>query len=220
VGKEKNKHEIIQPNIILCEGDDTTLFIIWYLGYLQKRDACFESIQAFSFGENDELTLFLSDDIRVKPGFDKVSSMIIIRDSESSFDRAVQSVKSALGNSGFPVPAKPNTIAQDDKIKVAFSLLPSLSNNKRNGTLEDLYIENLVEVGVEKVLDDIYVFLDDLKINGREFTWLHKTKLHTYFSVTDNYMSKKIGQATEAGAFNYECAEMNSFRKLLKEIIY
>jgi len=72
---------------------------------------------------------------------------------------------------------------------------------------------------VEQLLSDIYHFLEDLKSKGRTFKWLHKTKLHTYFSVTDDFVSKKIGQATKAGAFNFECVEMNLFKELLKSIM-
>ncbi|MCL1974607.1 MAG: hypothetical protein FWG61_00430 [Firmicutes bacterium] len=218
MGKEKNKKNISQPNIILCEGDDTFYFIKGHLEYLQKNEAVFEKFQAFDFGGNKELPTFLSDDLPVKPGYDNITSIIIIRDSEDNFDSAVQEVKSALKKAGLPVPSEPNTIEQDDKIRVAFSLFPSLSNIKQNGTLEDLYIENLVEVGVNSVLDDIYAFLDDLKSKGRSFTWPHKTKLHTYFSVTNDYVTMKVGEATEAGAFDFECAKMNVLKELLKNI--
>ena len=98
-------------------------------------------------------------------------------------------------------------------------MFPSLSNNRRDGTLEDLYIENLKEKNVEQLLKDINSFLLELKSKGRRFTWFHKTKLHTYFSVTDDYVSKKIGQATIAGAFDFECDEMNMLKSLLKSIV-
>ena len=216
MGKEKNK-VISRPHLILCEGEDTTQFAICYLEHLQKRDTIFESFVAVDFGGNEELSIFLSD-LQQYPGFDIVESMIIIRDSEADHNSAIQSVKSALAKSEFPVPAEPNTIAQNNAIKVAFSLFPSLSKSDRRGTLEDLIIENLMEDRVESLLHDIYLFLEDLKSNGRDFKWPHKTKLHTYFSVTDNFVSNKIGQAVKAGAFNYECSEMNSLKELLRNI--
>ena len=144
-------------------------------------------------------------DIRLLPGFDIVKSITIIRDSETDHNSAIDAVKSALKKHDFPVPSKPNTIEQDDRMKVAFSLFPSLSKNSRSGTLEDLFIDNLSEDGAEHLLSDIYSFLNNLKSKGRNFTWFHKAKLHTYFSVTDKFVSKKIGQAAEAGAFNFEC---------------
>jgi len=217
VGKEKNKKTISKPHLILCEGEDTTQFMIRYLGYLSNIDNMFESFMAFDFGGINELTTFLSKDLPVKPGYDMVESITIVRDSENDHLSAVQSVKSTLEELGFPVPSEPNTIVHNNTMKVAFSLFPSLSKDGRSGTLEDLYIENLKEDGVEHLLKDIYSFLDDLKSKGRNFKWFHKTKLHTYFSVTD-FVSKTIGQATEAGAFNYDCMEMNCLKELLRSI--
>ncbi|MDR0294627.1 MAG: hypothetical protein LBH91_00305 [Prevotellaceae bacterium] len=217
MGKDKNKKVIDKPHLILCEGEDTTQFMIRFLEYLRKRETGFESFMAFDFGGIKELPIFLSEDLPRKPGYDIAVSMTIVRDAEENHSSAVQSIKSALANSGLPAPSEPNTIVQGDTMKVAFSLFPSLSKDDNSGTLEDLYISNLKEDGVEHLLNDINFFLDALKSKGRNFTWLHKTKLHTYFSVTD-FVSKTIGQATEAGAFNYECNEMNQLKELLRSI--
>jgi len=93
-----------------------------------------------------------------------------------------------------------------------------VSTSNRSGTLEDLYIENLTEGDAKAVVGDIQSFLDNLKAKGRKFTWFHKAMLHTYFSVTDEFVSKKIGQATEAGAFNFECKEMSMLKDLMCRI--
>lgn len=226
MGKGKNKKVIKKPHLLLCEGEDTVQFMIQYLEYLQKNEKDFEDFVAFDFGGNEELPTFLSD-IRYYPGYEMVASMTIIRDSEKDHGRAIREVKSVLAKLGFPVPPGPNAIVHGDKpesivqnvdIKVAFSLFPSLSKNNRNGTLEDLFIENLKEDGIEHILNDINSFLEHLRSKGRKFTWLHKTKLHTYFSVTDDFVAAKIGEAAEWGAFDFECAEMNQLKELLRNI--
>ncbi|MCL2832450.1 MAG: hypothetical protein FWD78_04695 [Treponema sp.] len=216
MGKEKNKR-ICQPFLVLCEGEDTTQFIIRYLEYLQKNDKLFENFQALDFGGNEELPIFLSD-LPNYPGFDIVQTIIILRDAEGSHDDAVKSIINALKKSTFPVPPEPNKIEHKNNLKLAYSLFPSLSTINKNGTLEDLYINNLAENGVKDVLNDIYSFINNLKAKGRIFTWLHKTLLHTYFSVTNDFVSKKIGQATGAGAFNFECNEINMLKDLMKNI--
>ena len=218
MGKEKNKKTINTTNLILCEGEDATQFIIRYLTYLRKRDAVFEDFLALDFGGNEELLTFLLD-LPQYPGFDTVKSIIIVRDAEGNHDDAVKSVKSALTKSDLPVPPEPGTIEKNERLKLAFTLFPSLSTSNRSGTLEDLYIENLTEVYAEAVIGDVRSFLDNLKAKGRKFTWFHKAMLHTYFSVTDDYVSKKIGQATEAGAFNFECNEMGMLKGIMGLII-
>ena len=49
---------------------------------------------------------------------------------------------------------------------------------------------------------------------------MHKSVLYTYFSVTDKYTSSKLGEATKAGAFQFDCTEMNCLKNLLKEICF
>jgi len=218
MGKEKNKKNINKSNLIMCEGEDTTQFIIKYLTYLQKSDVVFENFLALDFGGNEELPTFLLD-LPNYPGFDIVKTIIIVRDAECNHDDAVKSVKSALDKSIFPAPSKTGTIEQNGKIKLAFTLFPALSTSNRSGALENLYIENLNEIDAEAVIGDIRSFLCDLKAKDRKFIWYHKTMLHTYFSVTNDFVSMKIGQATEAGAFNFECDEMNMLKDLMYHII-
>ena len=217
MGKAKNKQIISKPHLVLCEGEDATLFIIHYLEYLRRRESGFEDFLVLNFGGNEELPTFLSD-LTYYSGYNIVMSMTIIRDSEKNHNDAIQSIQSALTKSGFPVPSGPNAIERNEIMKVAFSLFPSLSEKGLSGTLEDLLIHNLMEKNAKNLLTKINSFLDGLKSNGRIFKWPHKTKLYTYFSITSDFVSKKIGEATEAGAFNLECVEMHSLKGLFRSI--
>ena len=212
--KRYNRNEFTTPNIILCEGADTTFFVINYLEYLKNTEKDFEAFFAFDFFGNENLPNFL-EEIKRYSSYDMVKSILILRDSELSFSSSVQSVKSALSKNGYPVPSSSNEIAEDKNISVAFSLFPSLSRIEKNGTLEDLIINNLTEINVESVLNDVDSFLSRLQKKDRRFTWLHKSRLYTYFSVTDNYIALKLGEATKAGAFNFNCEEMKSLKDLL-----
>ena len=211
----KNK-EISKPHLILCEGEDAALFMIYYLTALIKNgEEEFENFQAMNFGGNEELPRFL----RILPNYSSVKSVTIIRDTEKDYAAAIQSIRAVLKNQGFPEPSHPNEIAQNDNIKVAFSLFPTLSENAENGTLEELYVNNLAESPApDKVIKDIDGFIDGLKENGRDFPRIHKSRLYTYFSVTDKFTSLKLAEAAKAGAFRFDCDEMNCLKKLLKGI--
>ena len=217
MSKRENRNEFKVPNIILCEGADATYFMIKYLEYLRKRENGFEPFMAVDFHGNDNLKNFLAD-IKLYTGYEQVTSMLILRDAELCFDSAVQAVKSALSNNDYPVPVSPNDIISNGAISVAFSLFPKLCKEGSSGTLENLIIDNLNEADVDKILDDVDAFLASLQAKDRHFTWLHKSKLYTYFSVTDDYVTKKLSEAAEAGAFNFECEEMNSLKSLLLNI--
>ena len=219
MNKRKNKNEFITPDAILCEGADATYFIIKYLEYLIKKNNEFESFCAFDFGGVEELSTFL-DEAKSYPGFDSVRSILILRDSELCFNSAVRSIQSALVNNGYPTPANPHEIAYNNTISVAYSLFPMLSKNGTSGTLENLILRNLKEEDVDVILNEVDGFIEKLNERGRSFSWPHKTKLHTYFSVTDRFVTMKLSEAVAAGAFNYECDEMNSLKELLTSLIH
>jgi len=103
-------------------------------------------------------------------------------------------------------------------IRIAFSLFPSLSKNIENGTLEDLFLNNLKHPNASQALKDIQCFMNKLETGGRNFKWPHKSKLYTYFSIEDKFVSKKLGEAAKVNAFNFDCAAMNSFKQLLLDI--
>ncbi|MCL2167341.1 MAG: hypothetical protein FWH49_08670 [Clostridiales bacterium] len=222
MGKEQEKERIIKPNLILCEGKDPKFFIDHYLSYLLRTDKEFDGFQAISFGGNQELPRFLLE-FSTYPDFDQVVSIIVLRDAEDNFEVAVQAVQNALNKAGFPVPKEANAVANgivnSKNMKAAFSLFPSLSCKKADGTVEDLYWNNLKEEGIDWVKNEILTFLDTVCAQGRSMPRMHKTKLHSYFSVTDKYLTMKIGEATKAGAFDFECTEMLSLKELLLSII-
>ncbi|MCL2814601.1 MAG: hypothetical protein FWD23_08375 [Oscillospiraceae bacterium] len=93
----------------------------------------------------------------------------------------------------------------------------AVSENTKEGTLEDLYVKNLVE-SPEELIKDIDVFINGLKEKGHDFPRPHKSRLYTYFAITNKFTSLKLAEAAKAGAFQFDCNEMNSLKKLLKEI--
>jgi hypothetical protein len=223
----KNKKTICKPNLILCEGVDATHFIIWYLEYLQKTETNFNCFKVLDFGGNEELPNFLVN-LPNYPGYEIVESITIIRDAENSHTDSSNSIIGALRNAGFPTPKEANSIIKSvaidsnnisKEIKIAFALFPDISKTAINGTLEDLYINNLAERNIEGVLTNITDFMKILEDEGRVFRWTHKTKLHTYFSISNDFVTCKIGEASKIGAFNYGCDEMERLKDLLLEMI-
>ena len=210
------KDKIVRPNLILCEGEDALYFIIEYLDYLEKEDKSFYDFQAMPFNGNEALPQFLKI-LPQLPGYNMVKSITIIRDAEKDPITAKQSVSSALKNHGFSAPSQTNEIVRDGTRKIAFVLFPTLSENTKEGTLEDLYVKNLVE-SPEELIKDIDVFINGLKEKGHNFPRIHKSRLYTYFAVTDKFTSLKLAEAAKAGAFKFDCNEMNSLKKLLKEM--
>ncbi|MCL2014839.1 MAG: hypothetical protein FWG68_01165 [Defluviitaleaceae bacterium] len=233
--KENDNQRIKKPNVIFCEGIDAKMFVIWYLVYLKAEEDIFEDFQVIDFGGNEELPARLQEDLPNYPGYERLKSLLIIRDAERDYNAAIQSIQSALKTANFPVPQKPHNVAEGVKpnssqnIKVAFTLFPTLSGNPKNGTLEDMLVDILAEVDVENVLKKVETFVNDLQTIGRNFGHMHKSKLHAYFAITDenavdefqnnSYIGAKVGEAARDGAFNFDCKPMNNLKSLLLKIM-
>ena len=107
----------------------------------------------------------------------------------------------------------------EDIVKVNSALIAILKDRLR---VNDIQITDSVANEMKIVNQYIVIekFMYELgKRHGREYPHDFKTKLHTYFSVTDKYVSLKIGEAAKAGAFNWNSPKLLPLKNFLLEII-
>ena len=84
------------------------------------------------------------------------------------------------------------------------------------GALEDLCWDILNDDHACKMRKDVLDFIDDIKKNyGTITTHEHKSRLHTYFSVNEDYISLKIGEAAKAGAFAWDHCKLDGLRDIM-----
>lgn len=211
--------KISRQHLILCEGIDAEGFMIYFLNNTESEYSEFlrEHIQVMDFGGNENLFNYI-ETIKKMEGFDSVKSILVIRDAETNYIKAQNDIKAALAKAKLPVPEHTYEWA-DGNIKTAYLLFPIYSQEPVNGTLEDLCLSVLSEENSSSVLDKINTFVSDLKSGmKREFPHEFKTKLHTYFSITDKYVSLKIGEAAKAGAFDWNSSKLNSLRAFIESM--
>lgn len=93
----KTNKKIEKNHLIICEGRDEQEFLISYLNSpaLANIPAFSEDIQVIDFGGNSDLSAYLQL-LRNAENFEKVKSLLIIRDAEGNAERAVCEVKRAL----------------------------------------------------------------------------------------------------------------------------
>ena len=217
--KDKNGIKISAetPHLIICEGADAYYFIIWLLDFFIKSDSSFDVFCAYNFGGISELKQYL-DILAKTDGFNKiVRSLCVIRDAEKDAAAACQSIQGVFRDLGFAVPQKPcSRTAEGSKkypnIPTGFILFPSCDATPRNGTLEDLCLEILAKEGAASVLSDAETALEPYKA---QLSRPHKNLLHTYFSLTDEFVSLKIGEAAQSRAFCLDGPKINSLKSFL-----
>ena len=212
---------IEKPFLILCEGKDAELFLIHYLNSeaLQEEPRFSNDIQVFGFNGNDTLRKSLGVLLNTE-GFEQVSRILVVRDAEKDPEAAGKSIQAAIKRCGLPVPEASNAWAEsaESNIKTAYTLFPTCTADTTPGALEDLCWQILAEGNADTVKEGINEFIAGLKLKyGRSFPREFKARLHTYFSITDNYVSLKIGEAARAGAFDWNGAPLLPLRELIRE---
>ena len=211
--------QIVKKYLILCEGKDTEQFIIAYLNSKALRvDKRFgQDIQVFDFGGIDDLTIYLSN-LRNMDGFGDVKNILVIRDAETDANRAISRVKNVFAFVNLPVPDACYTWNASEMISTAFVLLPTCDSNPHEGALEDLCWEILADKDADDMRNDISIFVERMKDSYHKITsHEHKSRLHTYFSVDNNLVSRKIGEAAKAGAFDWNNEKLKPLREIIQQ---
>lgn len=214
-----NKTAIIKPYLVLCEGRDAYNFLIYLLNSKELSSEPYFSndIQVIDFGGNNNLKNYL-EVLKNADGFQNIKSLIVIRDAERNAEEAIEQVQKAFSVANLPVPKEIGKYNDGENLKTGFVLFPTCDISYKNGTLEDLCLDILAEKNAKNTLADIDEFIAKLeRERNRTFPHKFKAKLHTYFSVTDKFVSLKIGEAAKAGAFDWNSKKLEPLRNFLLE---
>ena len=211
------RKQIVKPYLLLCEGRDVEGFLINYLNSneLAQDPRLSNEIQVLDFGGNDDLSSFLMN-LKNMDKFDQVTSLAVIRDAEKDYAKACREVSSSLKKCGFRSSECSGAWVRDDTgLNVGFMLFPL---NNTAGTLEDLCLQILSEKNNKTILSSVDRFLAEMESSyGRHYRRKHKNKLHTYFSSSDKYVTMPLGQASNAGAFDWGSSELEPLKSFLIE---
>lgn len=218
----KLKFKRIEKNyVILCEGVDTKNFLLNYLQSQElKSDSRFSNdIQLIDFGGINDLRSYICNLIQLDD-FETVRSMLIIRDAETDSFGAVTSIQTALTKNGLPSPQGCNIWVSGGSynVKIAFSLMPSCSVQPVEGALEDLCWEVLNNDSDKQIRNEVDNFVSRMKDKYHCIvSHKHKSKLHTFFSINEKLISLKIGEASKAGAFDWDSDKLKPLKDVIME---
>ena len=159
---------------LLVEGNDPRNFFEAFIEHLSLAD-----IQVQNFGGIYELRGFLRALVNA-PGFQIVQSIGIVRDAETSAERAFQSVQSSLERAKLPMP---DSLAERTDTSPAVTVL-ILPGDNRQGMLETLLCESFADDPVEECIDDFFKCvgsLPDVSIERSD-----KARAHAYLTTKPN----------------------------------
>lgn len=202
-------------SLLLVEGIDAYKFFI---------NACAPNafntdkrIQVLNFGGITELTMYLKN-LKKRKFFDEVPAIGIVRDVETNAERAISSIKHSLEINDFSVPLEPYRFVNGNP-KVCFGLLPgSITDGKYDdGTLEDLCMQTVKEGSENIILKETNEYL--LKVDKvSSLRYKHKSFLHAYLSVKNEYVGMKIGEAAKAGAWDWNHQSLDKLRDMMSRL--
>ncbi len=216
------RNRIEKPYLILCEGIDVENVMI---GYLNSAALAFDrrfanDIQTLNFKGVEELPVYLGN-LKKMEGYEIVRQILVLRDAERDVQKAINMVTKAFRVNGLPVPDSVHTWIKasdsaEQKIATAFTLLPTCDANPTEGALEDLCLDILKAEYADDMQKDIQGFINEVKNKyGSVSAHEHKSRLHTYFSVNEGFISLKIGEAALAGAFDWGSEKLNGLKELM-----
>ena len=225
--ENEERLKLIKPHIIICEGKDDERFLIWLLNnFVQEGNNLFDEFQVINANGRDNLHMRLAS-ISGHPGFDDpknaVVSIVVIFYAEKDAAATAHKIKNAFNKNGFAEPSAACTVCSNadaskvryPKVKTGFALFPGCDEVIESGTLEDLCLRSLANENSQEVLSSADCALEKFK---SQLSRIHKNRLHTYFSLTDEYVSKTIGQAAQANAFRTDVPAIDSLKSFLMEM--
>jgi hypothetical protein len=223
--KHENNWKINNAHLIICEGRDDENFIYYFLkSFMGDRLA---GIQIKNAGGADNIKNEIGL-LALTKGFEHLRSLAIIRDSDDNPKGASQSIQRALQTAGLPFPGGPCEIVSYDKpigcgrLSIGYALFPNFNREDTAGTLENLCLQALNDApGFDKgaLLDIVDESMRRVENAVRPFRRGHKNRLHAYFSLSNEFVGDKIGEAALKHAFDFSAGVFGPIKELLARLL-
>ena len=207
VEQEKRQIEIEQEKLLVVEGaDDARLFnaLLSHIGV--------SGIQVVDAEGKDNIRQTLRV-IRHSTDFSKVSSIGVVRDADANADGALESVRDALKAANLPSPDAPLSLAGDD-LRVAVLIAP---HGKSSGAIEDVCLESVAGDAAMGCVHDYLNCIKDSVAEAERPNNLRKAKLQAFLASRER-SGLRLGEAAEAGYWDFEHAAFDPFKRLLGKL--
>ncbi len=196
---------IVEAKLLIVEGKDDEEFFKALLKKLQIKD-----IQVAGIGGKTMLRGQLKA-LAIDSQFPAVISMGIIRDADSSPQKAFKSVKDALVAAGIPSPNQHLRFIQGPP-RVGIMILPSL---KQKGALEDVCLQAISDDPAKDCIEQFFECIGQKRLPvARE---LSKAKVRVFLSSRED-PTLSLGIAAQKGYWPLDDNAFKTVRKFLQAL--
>ena len=198
--------ELIKSKQLLVEGKHALIFFESFIQNLDLMDA----IQVHDFNGNTTLKQFLLQ-FSVSPGFgDIVKTIGVIRDAETNYKAAFQSVVDALKNAGLPTPKKVAEMLDTDP-RVGVFILPG---SMANGMLETLCLQSVVDDPALTCVDKYLECLKELILIPN----VHDKARVQVFLASRKRVPNTLGLAARQNIWPWESPHFSKIRSFINSL--
>lgn len=201
-----------KPCLLLVEGRDEKLFFTALL----RSMGCLDGTQVEEVGGKDQFPRKLPGFVKMS-GFSKVRSLGIIRDADDDPRAALQSIQTALGKEGLPVPvsAGRKQTSAGGSPDVSIFIMPG---RNQPGALEDLILASVKGQQELACVTDFFACLDDRGV-APDFSSARQRKreVHVLIGAQDTD-ARLLGEAARAGVWSLDSPAFDEIKEFLRDI--
>lgn len=167
-------------------------------------------VEIRNFGGVKDFSAFLKALVGTD-GFDKVTSIGIVRDAEENADSAFDSVKDSLIRANLTAPATPKSISHGNPVTSVF-ILPDCV---QPGMLETLCLQSITTNPSMTCVDGFFICLDGNQVLLPDN--LDKARIQAFLASREK-SGLLLGQAAHAGYLDWDDQAFDSLKQFLRSL--
>ncbi len=202
--KERQKIKIEKQRLLLVEGKDEVLFFGSYLNFLK-----IDNIQILEVKGKEQFRNEIPK-LRVLQRFPDVVKIGLVRDADTDFNAALESVYDRLVSNLFE-PIKEHNKFSSKNPSIGIFIMPKFGTN---GSLEDLCLE-AVDIGSQLFCSND--FIKCIKVVNPEIDKISKRKVQIYLA-SQKKICNNLGIGAQKKYWNFESSVYNEIKKFIEEL--
>ena len=200
--------DVASDALLLVEGIDDA----WFCNAFLRKGLQQTAVQIAEVGGTPKLRRFIINTLKPAENLPALRRLGIVTDADTNAMAAFQRVRDALAAAGLPAPRQVWDTAQSGNLTVSIAVLP---DGNAPGDLEGLCLRSIADAPLTACVDE---YIACAKAAGREIAELNKAKIHAYLAAAGNQAGLRLGEAAEAGVWDWQSPAFEQIRQFLLDL--
>lgn len=200
--------DVASDALLLVEGSDDARFCDAFL----RRGLQQTTIQIVQVGGTASFRPFITNTLKAAENLPNLRRLGIVTDADTDAVAAFRRVRNALADAGFPAPRQVWETAQSGNLTASIAILP---DGSVPGDLEGLCLRSIADIPLTACVDE---YIACARTAGQAITEPNKARLHAYLAAAGNQPGLRLGEAAEAGVWNWQSPAFDQIRQFLLDL--